>query len=88
MTFTVSDPGVGIPREHHEHVFDKFYRVPGQDVEGAGLGLAIAREIVEAHGGKIRFESAPGTGSRFSFTLRRPEPEEHGFATIPAQKSA
>ena len=88
VTFTISDPGVGIPREHHEHVFDKFYRVPGQDVEGAGLGLAIAREIVEAHGGKIRFESAPGTGSRFSFTLRRPEPEEHGFATIPAQKSA
>lgn len=88
VTFTVSDPGVGIPREHHEHVFDKFYRVPGQHVEGAGLGLAIAREIVEAHGGKINFDSAPGTGSSFRFTLRRSDSEELDFATILAQKSA
>jgi two-component system, NtrC family, sensor histidine kinase KinB len=71
VRFIVEDTGVGIPREHLSRVFDRFYRIlrhgqPG----GAGLGLAIAKEIVEAHGGTIDVQSEEGRGSRFSFTLR------------------
>lgn len=73
VRFTVQDTGSGIPREHLDRVFDRFFRVPGQSAAGgAGLGLAIAREIVEAHGGQISVQSQPGSGSKFSFTLRRP----------------
>jgi signal transduction histidine kinase len=68
----VMDTGPGIPPEDLPHIFDDFVR--GRDVErtGAGLGLSIARKIVEAHGGKIWVESpctADGKGSRFIFTL-------------------
>ena len=68
----VMDTGVGIPADDLPYVFDEFFR--GRDVEraGAGLGLSIARKIVEAHGGKIWVESpctADGKGSRFAFTL-------------------
>ncbi len=68
----VMDTGVGIPAGDLPYVFDEFFR--GRDVEraGAGLGLSIARKIVEAHGGKIWVESpctADGKGSRFAFTL-------------------
>ena len=73
VIFSVRDPGIGISREHCAHVFEKFFRVPGQTVEGAGLGLAIAKEIVEAHGGEISCRSEPGKGSSFSFSLSRAE---------------
>lgn len=68
----VMDTGVGIPPEDLPYVFDEFFR--GRDVErtGAGLGLSIAKKIVEAHGGKIWAESpctADGKGSKFTFTL-------------------
>jgi NtrC-family two-component system sensor histidine kinase KinB len=70
VCFTVRDTGTGILREHVDRVFERFFRVPGQGAEsGAGLGLAIAREIVEAHGGRIWVESQEGAGSTFSFTL-------------------
>ncbi len=69
VRFTVTDTGEGIPPEHLPHLFEKFYRVPGTTSHGAGLGLAIAREIVAAHGGEIRAESDPGRGATFSFTL-------------------
>jgi signal transduction histidine kinase len=65
----VEDSGEGIPDEHRAHVFDKFYRVPGTSSEGAGLGLAIARGIVVAHGGEIGVAAGSGGGSRFWFTL-------------------
>ncbi len=69
----VADPGMGIPLESQPQVFTKFFRgeARASGIAGAGLGLAIAREIVEAHGGKIGFESAPGAGSTFWFELPR-----------------
>jgi two-component system, NtrC family, sensor histidine kinase KinB len=70
VLFKVADSGAGIPPEHLPRIFDKFYRVPGKlSKGGAGLGLAIAREIVTAHGGQIDAVSAPGAGTTFTFTL-------------------
>jgi signal transduction histidine kinase len=69
---TVTDHGIGIPREQLARVFDRFYRVGGtaDAVAGQGLGLSICKEIVNAHGGRIWAESeGPGRGSRFTFTL-------------------
>jgi signal transduction histidine kinase len=68
---TVVDTGRGISAENLPRVFDKFYQEEGDEttVKGAGLGLSIARQIVEAHGGSIWAESKPGVGSNFSFTL-------------------
>lgn len=70
VTITIADTGVGIPAEHIGRVFDRFYRVPGQSgASGAGLGLAIAKEIVEAHHGDISVTSKIGQGTTFAFTL-------------------
>jgi signal transduction histidine kinase len=69
MRFGVRDQGPGIPAASLPYVFEKFYRVPGETTKGAGLGLAIAREIVVAHGGSITCTSAPGAGSDFYFLL-------------------
>lgn len=69
--YSVNDTGVGIPSEYLERVFEQFFRVPDQGGPGAGLGLAISKEIVMAHGGSIRAESIPEKGSRFSFSLKR-----------------
>lgn len=72
VRFVVQDSGIGIPQEYLSRVFERFFRVPRENrPSGAGLGLAIAKEIVEAHGGTIDVESQEGVGSRFSFTLRR-----------------
>jgi PAS domain S-box-containing protein len=68
----VIDAGVGISAEHLPYIFDAFYRV-SRDSEGSGLGLSIAKTIVEAHDGKIWAESIPGKGSTFSFTLPKGE---------------
>jgi NtrC-family two-component system sensor histidine kinase KinB len=72
LEFSVADGGPGISKDELPRVFDRFYR--GKSVatsEGAGLGLAIAREIVEAQGGTIRVESELGKGATFTFTLRK-----------------
>jgi signal transduction histidine kinase len=69
VRFSVSDRGQGIPAEALPHIFDRFYRVPGQSKPGAGIGLAIAREIVVAHGGSITCSSAEGAGSEFHFLV-------------------
>lgn len=68
----VSDQGIGIAPEDQPRIFERFYRVDntlGRQTQGAGLGLYLARAIVEAHGGQLRVESQPGRGSRFIFTL-------------------
>jgi signal transduction histidine kinase len=69
VRFEVADTGEGIPHEYLHQVFEKFYRVPGASSGSAGLGLSIAKEIVEAHGGEIGVESEVGRGSTFWFTL-------------------
>lgn len=63
----VSDTGEGMPAETVSHVFDRFYK--GKGSKGLGLGLAITKALVESHGGRIWVESAPGEGTRFSFTI-------------------
>ena len=69
VAVSVSDTGEGIPPEYLPHIFDKFVQVPGAATGGAGLGLAISRLIVEAHGGQISVQSEVGHGSTFTFTL-------------------
>lgn len=72
VRFQVSDTGEGIPAPFLPRLFEPFFRVPGRENEtGAGLGLAIAKEIVEVHGGSMTAESGEGEGSTFAFTLRR-----------------
>ncbi len=72
LLVSIADTGEGIPSEHLPHIFERFYRVDdarSRKRGGAGLGLAIARQMVEIHGGRIWVESEAGEGSRFSFTL-------------------
>jgi signal transduction histidine kinase/HAMP domain-containing protein len=70
VRFSVEDTGNGISAEHLGHLFEQFYRVPGQDDKsGIGLGLAIVKEIVRAHGGDVGVESEIGKGSIFHFSL-------------------
>jgi len=76
--FKVSDNGPGIEEAYLQKIFDPFKRMTHHEVQGAGLGLATCRKIVEAHGGKIWCESKPGAGAVFFFTLpiALPQPEE------------
>lgn len=69
VKFTVADTGPGIPPEHLDHVFDRYWQAKSTAKLGAGLGLSIAKGIVEAHGGRIWVESSPGSGAEFNFTL-------------------
>ncbi len=69
MQIAVSNEGPGIPEEELNRIFDKFYRIPGTKAEGAGLGLAVAKGIVKAHGGKISAANQPEGGACFTVTL-------------------
>ena len=69
---SVEDQGVGIPPREQDKIFEEFYRVERglvHTVKGSGLGLSLVKHIVEAHGGRVRVESRPGEGSRFSIFL-------------------
>jgi signal transduction histidine kinase len=69
VLFTVADSGPGIPKENLSDIFSPYWQAKRTERMGAGLGLPIAKGIVEAHGGKIWVESNPGTGTQFYFTL-------------------
>jgi signal transduction histidine kinase len=69
VRFEVRDDGPGIPQQHQAGLFEKFFRVPGSPEGGSGLGLFIAKGLVEAHGGKIGVDSGAGRGAIFWFTL-------------------
>jgi NtrC-family two-component system sensor histidine kinase KinB len=69
VVFSVSDTGAGIPREYLSRIFEPFVQVPNAPPGGSGLGLTIARRIVEAHGGRLTVQSEPGRGSTFTFVV-------------------
>jgi signal transduction histidine kinase len=66
---SAADNGIGIAPQYHLSILEPFQRLHGRDVPGVGMGLALSRKIVEAHGGRLWVESAPGQGSIFRFTL-------------------
>jgi PAS domain S-box-containing protein len=81
--FSVIDQGIGMDEHQIDRIFDKFYRADASDraVSGVGLGMSIARSIVEVHGGRIWVRSAPGQGTHVHFTLPLAQPE--GTAATP-----
>jgi K+-sensing histidine kinase KdpD len=82
-TFRVRDTGPGIPPDRLPLVFEQFWQGDSKDRRGVGLGLAIAKALVEAHGGSITVESRVGEGTTFSFTLPVPVPDD-----LPAESTA
>ena len=69
VCFSVHDSGPGIPAKHQSRIFDRFWQAKSATRQGAGLGLAITRGIVEAHGGQVWVESEEGRGATFHFTI-------------------
>jgi signal transduction histidine kinase len=81
---SVEDDGIGIPENELPHVFDRFRQADGSATRrhpGMGIGLALARSLVELHGGTIRAQSDPGRGSRFTFSLPIPQGERRAGET-------
>ena len=76
----IEDHGRGIPPEYRERIFETFFRVPSggnPGASGSGLGLSIARHIMEAHGGRIDLRSTPGKGSTFTLVFRNEHTPDH-----------
>ena len=93
LRFSVTDSGIGIPRAYHATLFDPFVQVDqgaGRRYGGTGLGLALAKQIVDLMGGTLAFDSAPGQGSRFWFDVTLPRSAkslEHNRASTDASES-
>jgi two-component system sensor histidine kinase BaeS len=91
VALAVSDTGVGIPEDQLPLIFERFHRAdPSRSEGGAGLGLSIARQIAESHGGQIRAESTPGTGSTFTLHLpkrSRPSTPEDFNEPAPSKRT-
>jgi signal transduction histidine kinase len=88
VVVSVTDTGAGIRGDQVAHVFEAYWRAEPGRTSGAGLGLSIARAIVEAHGGRIWVETAEGAGSRFSFTLRSARSAEPPGVDVHARLAA
>lgn len=76
--FSISDTGIGIPLDEQERIFDRFYQVESHLTRrhgGMGLGLSVAKSMIEIHGGQIWVRSKPGAGSTFSFILPEKQPD-------------
>ena len=79
---TVKDTGEGIPAEHINRIFERFYRVDksrSREMGGTGLGLAIVKHILDGHNTRAEVESEPGKGSTFSFKLPRLKTDNNGI---------
>jgi two-component system phosphate regulon sensor histidine kinase PhoR len=93
---SVRDSGPGIAAEHLPRITERFYRVDrsrSRETGGTGLGLAIVKHVVQRHGGELKIESVPGTGSTFTIVLpavrlRPLDPAPAGSAAQPATESA
>jgi len=88
IRFSVIDQGPGIPPEYQASVFQKFFRVPNQNKPGAGLGLSIARQVAEAHQGRVGVISKMGEGSEFfcdlpAAKIQQVEEEAGSYAVSP-----
>jgi signal transduction histidine kinase len=84
VRFAVEDTGPGIPKEHLQDIFSPYWQAKRTERMGAGLGLPIAKGIVEAHGGRIWVESEPGRGTRFYFTLPVAAPDQPNAERVTA----
>ena len=87
VTWTIRDNGIGIPRDAQPRLFEKFYRadnVLAVETEGTGLGLCLARLMVERMGGRLSFESEEGRGTAFAVALSRSPAGERSAAAMPA----
>ena len=83
LVFSVADRGLGLASGEENKIFEKFYRGPGTRPGGLGLGLSIARQLVEAHGGEIIAQNRQIGGARFSVRLPIGEPMQ-----LPSEASA
>jgi signal transduction histidine kinase len=83
LVVAVADEGMGIPPEEQERIFEKFYRIGRSETQGrrgSGVGLALVRHIMDAHGGRVTVESQPGRGSRFTLWFPLPDHGQAGAA--------